>query len=390
MIYVISKPPNDDHTFPEFKKLMESTALEADIFYMWSGVPANGGSSTAVSQFFNNPTFAKDTVVLAIKDMLDDWREFNFWEDTQQAIPAKISKIAKQHPNTNFILFTSLENLSLELCEPNIYIVPWGGDIVNQKNLYLKLDPVIDKNFDSDRTFISLNRHPRDHRIVALSYLFGRELDQYGAVTFLGNKLLQSDEFLDRLSWCFDQPRHDAARETMIKGYRKLLHYRPEHSDAFEIYSVSAFQNDNFKNFNHSLRSKYRNSFVEIVSESSFCAPGFHVTEKTANAFYGCNFPIVLGGVGIVQHLRDLGLDVYDDVVDHSYDAVANPFDRILQAIDGNMRLLTDTAYVKQVWQQNRSRFESNVTQMRTIHNWYNNRMTQQWQAVVQKICINP
>jgi hypothetical protein len=43
---------------------------------------------------------------------------------------------------------------------------------------------------------------------------------------------------------------------------------------------------------------------------------------------------------------------VFDDVVDHGYDLIQNPFDRITTAIDSNRRLLTDLDYVKKSWTQ--------------------------------------
>jgi hypothetical protein len=69
---------------------------------------------------------------------------------------------------------------------------------------------------------------------------------------------------------------------------------------------------------------------------------------------------------------------VFDDVVDHGYDLIENPFDRITTAIDSNRRLLTDLDYVKQSWTQCRPRFENNVRVMRTIYDWYTKRAEQQ------------
>jgi hypothetical protein len=118
----------------------------------------------------------------------------------------------------------------------------------------------------------------------------------------------------------------------------------------------------------------YRNSFVEIVGESQFAAPSFFITEKTAHSFYGCNFPIIMSGCGTVTHLRELGLDVFDDIVDHTYDTIANPFDRIVTAIDSNRRLLTDPVYAKQAWIQCKPRFERNIKVMRNMYSWYESR----------------
>ena len=77
---------------------------------------------------------------------------------------------------------------------------------------------------------------------------------------------------------------------------------------------------------------------------------------------------------------------MFDDVVDHGYDLIENPFDRITTAIDSNRRLLTDLDYVKKSWTQCRLRFENNVQVMRTIHDWYAKRAEQQLAKTLELI----
>jgi hypothetical protein len=176
-------------------------------------------------------------------------------------------------------------------------------------------------------------------------------------------------------------------KEILIQGYPHLAQLSQQEADDFEIYRRHrGLDNDNASNFDKDLRPKYCNSFVEIISESSFCAPSFNVTEKTANAFYACNFPIMLGGSGIVQHMRDTGLDVFDDVIDHSYDTVQNPFDRIFSAIDNNRRLLQDSDWAKSQWQRCQSRFHTNLSQIKNIYQWYDHRTKQNFEKVIQNI----
>ena len=158
-------------------------------------------------------------------------------------------------------------------------------------------------------------------------------------------------------------------------------------SDTFDIYHVYGSEpNDSIGNFENRLRDMYRDSFVEIVSESSFTPSSFMLTEKTAHCFYGCNFPIMLGGAGTVAHLRELGLDMFDDIVDHGYDQILNPFDRIVTAIEANRRLLTDTEYAKQSWKNCRLRFERNVEVMRDIYSWYEQRTRQKFAETLELI----
>jgi hypothetical protein len=383
-MYTINKLVTDDFTYPMFRRVVGELAPSVPAYYQWSNPPS------AMEAFLTKFKSNTPVVFIGIKDLLDCWLDFNFWHDTQQRGSQLICNMARRNSGTNFVLFTSLENLDQEIKEPNVHIVPWGGDYVNQRSKYLRLEPVFDKNFDSEKTFICLNRNIREHRIVNLSYLFGCGYNQHGVISYLGKSLQDPNfepiEFLDRISWEFDD-RHTQSRELILEGYKALLADTNFVPDKYEIYKeYGSGINDNFGNFNTQLRPMYRNSFVEIISESSFTAPSYMLTEKTAHSFFGCNFPILLSGRGAVSHLRDIGFDMFDDVVNHKYDNIANPFDRIFAAIDGNRHLLTDSDYVKQTWLKCKHRFENNIKIYATMFDWYENRVRQQLTKILEKI----
>jgi len=385
MIYPISKPTTDDFTFDMFQRVVNDLAPGTPSYYMWSNPPSS------MQKFIEKYETNAPLLFLGIKDLIDCWKDFNFWHDTQQVGSQLLAKMARQNPATTFVIFTSLEHLEREIQEPNLHIVPWGGDYVNQREEYLKLEPVFDKNFDSNKSFICLNRNRRDHRITTLSYLFGADYAKYGQITYLWNSQkdtqFEPKQYLDRICWEFDDERHVDIREKILTGYELMMSTTQEQeSDEFEIYKAYGKGiNDNIGNFNIKLRPRYRNSFVEVVSESSFAPPSFMLTEKTAHSFFGCNFPIILSGRGAIQHLRDIGFDMFDDVVDHNYDLIANPFDRITAALDANKRLLTDVEYAKQTWLTCQKRFENNIHVYSTIFDWYENRVRSQLTKILEQ-----
>jgi hypothetical protein len=371
-LYVLSRAPNDSFTYDIYNNLLSTLTCDFEAYYIWSDPPA------ILRRFLNHKVFTKPNVVIGIKDMLDMWLDHNFWRGDPSAGVALLDKMAQRYPDKNFIIFTSLENINLESIQAtNIQYVQWGGDIVNQADIYQYIMPVLDKNFDSTKPFISLNRNRRQHRVATLSYLFGKGYEEYGQITYLGQYIDASiSDLLDYLPWRFDE-HHAEARQAMLVGYPKFYNNK---SLAVEEYGIYEEVNDNVTNFNQNLRERYENSFVEIVSESSFSAPSYMITEKWLNSVYGCNFPILLGGCGAIAHLREIGFDLFDDIIDHSYDQIANPFDRIFSAIDTNHRLLTDVNYVKQLWKDNMHRFEKNIDVAKNVmYKWYHNRAGQQF-----------
>jgi hypothetical protein len=78
---------------------------------------------------------------------------------------------------------------------------------------------------------------------------------------------------------------------------------------------------------------------INIVTETMYDdAPGI-VTEKTQMAFAAEQVPIVIGHRGIVQDCRELGFDMFDDLVDNSYDMLPNDV-RVEEALRRNQGLI--------------------------------------------------
>jgi hypothetical protein len=68
----------------------------------------------------------------------------------------------------------------------------------------------------------------------------------------------------------------------------------------------------------------YGTCAVNIVTETEYAtAPGI-ISEKTLLAMAAEQIPIVIGHQGIAQHCRELGFDMFTDLVDVSYDHMPN------------------------------------------------------------------
>lgn len=372
-IKIHSRSTSDRFTFSIFNELLNKVTCDFEAYYSWTNPVENFIS------FIANTKFTKPNVIIGIKDLLDCGVLYDYWSKTPERGVALLKGMGDKHKDKKFIIFSSVENLDSELSTiPNIQVIPWGGDMTNQDILYPTIVPVLNKNFNSTKPYITLNRNYRHHRIILVSYLAAQGYLPYGQVSFLSPV---PDDMLSVMPWEFDMSRHTEIRNKILTGYTNHIHNNNSLLlDKYEqVYTRigSLTDNDNFKNFNQYLRSKYENSFVEIVTESSFESPTFMITEKFLNSVYGCNFPILLSGVGAISHLREVGFDMFDDIVDHSYDSIDNPFDRIIAAVDLNKRLLTDTEYTKQVWQSNQQRFEKNIEFAKTsMYKWFKSRAT--------------
>ncbi len=83
----------------------------------------------------------------------------------------------------------------------------------------------------------------------------------------------------------------------------------------------------------------YSSAAVNIVTETQYDHRPGVVCEKTLFAMVAKQIPILIGYPGIVNDCRDMGFDMFEDVVDTSYDYLPND-QRVEQAILRNKDLI--------------------------------------------------
>jgi hypothetical protein len=86
----------------------------------------------------------------------------------------------------------------------------------------------------------------------------------------------------------------------------------------------------------------YSTTKINIVTETQYTETPGIITEKTLFALLAGQIPIVIGYPGIIEHCRRLGFDMFDDLVDNSYDTLHDTY-RWKEALDRNKELLVNT-----------------------------------------------
>jgi hypothetical protein len=90
----------------------------------------------------------------------------------------------------------------------------------------------------------------------------------------------------------------------------------------------------------------FSESATSLITESLSFEKSTVFTEKTIYAVLGKTFPIWVGG-GILQAQRfaEMGFDIFDDVIDHSYQNYDTLIERCYYAFQRNLHILTDIEY---------------------------------------------
>jgi hypothetical protein len=104
----------------------------------------------------------------------------------------------------------------------------------------------------------------------------------------------------------------------------------------------------------------YCNSAVSLITESIDFEPGIGFTEKSIFSVLGLSLPIWIGGKYQAEQFKTYGFDVFDDVIDHSYQYKNTLIERCYYAIHDNLKLLTDLEFATAIREKVKSRLIAN------------------------------
>jgi hypothetical protein len=119
-------------------------------------------------------------------------------------------------------------------------------------------------------------------------------------------------------------------------------------------------------------KTVFEPSCISLITEPVYYERETIVTEKTLMAMYAGTIPVWVGGWRIADYLKQAGFDTFDDIVDHSYQDLADPSDRCRKAIELNLDLLRYFDLTKQINWECRDRLKKNIELLET--NYFRNK----------------
>lgn len=315
----------------------------------------------------NKPiSFSKKNIIFVFSDHLGDDSDFFISSDKRSTLKIDIlTSIIKNNANHNFWILCGLLNLNNLLATlPNVNVIHWIDEMFvfpNQKP-YSEVPPQKEKNIKSDKHWIMLSQNKRVHRYLAAMYLLGTDLDKTGLIR------IDSSEFQDHESWKSYKSywKYNGRKDELAQllsyssifehGFNKIKNNQGYHKNQYrgkdDPESKYLVSNRHILNFDKFLKPLYKNSVVEIVNETIFMHDYGLITEKFLQSVYAFNLPIILNVPGAVAHLRAIGFDMFDRVIDHSYDTILDPIPRLVQALNSNRHLLEDADLARSAWQK--------------------------------------
>lgn len=306
--------------------------------------------------------YRKKTVFWIAVDSLVSSHEYDWYKDIKPHGLLGLETICRIHPAIDFFLITEQHKLSHLIDVTNLEIVeitPWCWRYDKARLQYERASTL--KTPSSG--FACFVNGCRWHRIATLSWLLSKGYDTNGQIT-IGDKAIercrQFDQVNGYLTYRYDWPTYQG----LDVGFQRLKNLD---FNRLVLPPYLLDINPNITNYNENLLPIYQQTTVEVLCGTIFSDPGIFLTEKELQAFYGCNFQIVLAPAGTVKYFRSMGFDMFDDVVDHSYDTECDPGKRLYMALEKNKDLLSGHESLLGAWKSRVKRFEANCDRADTI-----------------------
>jgi len=260
---------------------------------------------------------------------------------------------AVNNHDINVVLLTENYYSDIELgdkCPKNLSIV------VSPTFMYhnIQYDVDISKSIQTEWHVLCLNNNPRPHRVGVLLYLNYLGMNRNMHASFVSKERWETNTpytYDTILSYIYPNGKiKDSLNSISLESiYRNSAEY---------IYNDRETTNsDNYKK----LIPLYENAIVEIVTETTALENTANIAEKFVHCVIGRCFPIIIGIYKNVELYRNMGFDMFDDIIDHSYDFEPNPFYRMKMAIDSNIEILTNKDLAFSFYEANKKRLDANV-----------------------------
>lgn len=195
---------------------------------------------------------------------------------------------------------------------------------------------IIKENNSNSRSYkwSCLNGNPRPHRVYNYFYSQQQSYYQSAYFTFYNEDPVRADDVI--------------LPQDVTNFWKSVRHTLPNRSN-IHVGSRPDSRCDLPAN---------NDAYIHLVTETTVI-PRIFVSEKTWKPVAAGQIFLVFGNPGTISYLRDQGVDVFDDIVDHSYDSIDNWQDR-LHAIHHQLKHLLSQD-LESVFEVTKARRTNNV-----------------------------
>lgn len=201
----------------------------------------------------------------------------------------------------------------------------------------------------SSNLFLNLNHTARPHRLILLSILHSNNLLNNTNYSLLSNRNYSDEKLINFIG----KDLYSNIKNSMNYLESRIPIMISDESDKSHILNLNLgfyIPND-----------IYLNSYINMVTETVFFSNTIHITEKSLKPFYFYQLPLIFASHNHLKYLKLFyKFDVFDDIIDHSYDDEPDDFKRLLLFINEVKRLNNNKEYIISNYKNLNDRLEQN------------------------------
>lgn len=263
----------------------------------------------------------------------------------------EIIVVRDHHYNEEDQCFHIQKLLENSTCDPHLHTLLFDHVLIHD-------DVLKDYNIILYPTFIAKEGHDFNQQLIKVDWN-----KRQCTFNFMINKprkhreiLLQLIKRFNLINYTHSLPwKHNDVNSIPVTDYK----FGPE------VVMDKGIKNGSFKNaetYDKLLKTTvFEPSCISLITEPVFIERESILTEKTIMSIYSGTLPIWVGGWRCADALAQFGFDTFDDIIDHSYQCLADPYDRCYKAIELNLKLLKDFDKCKTIIEHNQLRFQHNL-----------------------------
>lgn len=267
--------------------------------------------------------------------------------------------------NPRYIISDHWASVSLENLE--IYCAPlWLANLLKELNPTTLLDPATNYTFNF---MINKKRAPR-YLCIKFVEMFGLTNYDYtwsGAGAYFDtttcneglDRLITANLLTEHQKWELGEPPKLAPKFTFPENRRDNYNDNDTGIDYFAP-NLTQRGDANWLWDHAGLKEMFNGSVISLITETSEFEKSAAFTEKTAFPILGLSLPIWIGGYKQAECWKSIGFDIFDDIIDHSYQYYPTLVERCFYAFNNNLKLLTDYKYAKNLRSQLMPRLKNN------------------------------
>lgn len=210
----------------------------------------------------------------------------------------------------------------------------------------------ISENKQINKNLLFLSNKSRPNRMLTcrmIANMFDENEVSFTYISNENNKLVTDELLLDtdyNISNKFLPTRfYISSRENQYEPNFNLIN-NIKSSNLFEYF------------FNNSI---FNSTATSIITEPSYYESGVILTEKTLMAIYSGDFMLWPGGYKHAEIMKKIGFDIFDDIIDHSYQFYSHPGQRVVEAFLKNQTFLKDLKLQQHLRHKHMSRLKENL-----------------------------